>query len=143
MARTLVTPWKARDKLFGGATQKLSCYPDAPISEKNGLIDITPKDCPKGIECCLKAPLTSRPADLKVARNALKPHTDRREVALRGKAIRQLEKHPTSLMGPSECRALGDAYFVLFCPAKGMIITTNIRDIEPMATALGVKFEAP
>lgn len=135
--------WKNRARLFGGQAQKLSCYPDSPIRETKGLLDLTPRDCPKGTECCLKRELIARPKDLKAVRTALKSLTDRKEVAVRGKIIRQLEKHPASPMGKDECQGLGDAYFVMFCPNDGVIITTNVRDIEPMATALGVAFETP
>jgi hypothetical protein len=32
---------------------------------------------------------------------------------------------------------------VLFCPNDAVILTTNMRDVEPMATALGLKAESP
>jgi len=127
--------WKVRGQLFGGPFHKLSCYPDAPVREHAGLLDLKPRDCSAGQECCLKPALVSRPRDLSTIRNALKSITDRKEVALRGKVLRQLEKHSSSLMG-KECRAFGDGYFVLFCPNNGVVITTNRRDIEPMANAL-------
>lgn len=143
LRHVITRAWKARNTLFGGPQQKLSCYPDAPIQEKQGLLIVEPRDCPRGLECCLKAALLARRDDLNAARAALKAHTDRKEVAVRGRILRQLEKHPASLMTRDECRGFGDAYFVFFCPDDGVVITTNVRDIEPMAKALGVQFEAP
>jgi hypothetical protein len=35
------------------------------------------------------------------------------------------------------------AYFVLFCPARAAIVTTNVRDIQPMADTLGIEVETP
>jgi hypothetical protein len=46
-------------------------------------------------------------------------------------------------MGSKECRVFGDAYFVLFCPSNAVILTTNLRDIDPMAIALGLMARRP
>jgi hypothetical protein len=46
-------------------------------------------------------------------------------------------------MPPKDCRRFGDAYFVLFCPDDAVVLTTNVRDIKPMADALGVSVETP
>jgi hypothetical protein len=143
LKRAIFSAWKARNTLFGGAYHVLTCYPDAPIKEASKRIEIDPKDCPNGIECCLKAPLAKRKHDLAAIRAALKGNTDRLEVARRGKVLRQLEKHFSSLMSAKDCQAFGDAYFVLFCPAGAVIITTNLRDIEPMAAALGITVARP
>ena len=43
-------------------------------------------------------------------------------------------------MTPADCQRFGDAYFVLFCP-RATIITTNTRDLKPIADALGVPFK--
>ena len=41
------------------------------------------------------------------------------------------------------CRQLGDAYFVLFCPRDTTVATTNLRDIQPLAAALGIDVATP
>jgi hypothetical protein len=46
-------------------------------------------------------------------------------------------------MSVQDCQRLGDAYFVLFCPDDAELLTTNVRDIEPMANALSVSFSKP
>jgi hypothetical protein len=46
-------------------------------------------------------------------------------------------------MSPEDCQRFGDAYFVLFCPEDAELLTTNVRDIEPMANALAVPFSTP
>jgi hypothetical protein len=143
LKRAIYTSWNNRRNLFGGPYHMLSCYPDAPVSEAQGRIQIEPRDCPKHIECCLKAALVLRRKDLGAVRAALRRDMDRQEVARRGKIIRQIEKHPTSLMTTDDCRSFGDAYFVLFCPGSAVIVTTNLRDIEPMAGVLGVTARKP
>jgi len=143
LKRIIFSAWNSRKTLFGGAHHILTCYPDASIKQASNRIEIDPKDCPKGIECCLKAPLAKRKDDLAAIRTALKDSTDRLEVARRGKVIRQIEKHFSSFMSVNDCQAFGDAYFVLFCPTDAVIITTNLRDITPMAAALGIAVEKP
>ncbi len=143
LRHVITRAWKARGLLFGGPLHKLSCYPDAPIRENGNFLEVEPRDCPRGRECCLKPALIARKADLNAARNAIKIDADRKEVAVRGKILRHLEKHATSLMTRDDCRGFGDAYFIFFCPKDGVVITTNVRDVEPMAKALGVRFEAP
>jgi hypothetical protein len=143
LKRIIFSAWNRRTALFGGPFHLLSCYPDAPLTEVSRIIKVDPRDCPKGIECCLKTPLVQRRGDLNIVREVLKANSDRQEIARRGRVIRQLEKHPTSLMDASACLSLGDAYFVLFCPQGCVILTTNLRDIEPMASALGITAEAP
>ncbi len=143
LKRAIYSSWNSRRTLFGGPYHLLSCYPDAPLSEAQGRIEIEPRDCPKHIECCLKAALVSRRRDLGAVRAALKGETDRQEAARRGDIIRRIEKHPTSLMSAEDCRSFGNAYFVMFCPRNAVILTTNLRDIEPMASALGIGAQQP
>jgi hypothetical protein len=143
LKRVIFSSWKKRTALFGGAHHILSCYPDAPVTEVSKLIKIAPTDCPKDSECCLKVTLVRRRKDLAATRQALRSGTDRLEVARRGKVIKQIEKHPTSRMERQDCRAFGDAYFVLFCPTAAVILTTNLRDIEPMASAMQIDVEMP
>jgi hypothetical protein len=138
LKRVIYSSWNSRVNLFGGPYNVLSCYPDRALSEARGRISTEPRDCPKAGECCLKGSLVSRTKDLSTVRAALKTDAARQEVARRVKVIRQLEKHPTSLMGTADCRSFGDAYFVMACPGNAVIVTTNLRDIEPMASALGI-----
>jgi hypothetical protein len=143
LKRVILSSWKNRATLFGGPSHILSCYPDAQLRQDATLIKIEPRDCPSDSQCCLKDAIIKRPKDLVAIRQSLKSETDRQEVARRVKVIKQLEKHPTSLMRPQDCRAFGDAYFVLFCPEKSVVLTTNRRDIEPMASVLKIAVETP
>jgi hypothetical protein len=143
LKRAIIRSWNWRMTLFGGPHHILACYPDAPIKEAGARLEVKPYECHGQYECCLKAALAGRGKDLSTARRALKKDAKRKEITQRIKVLRQLEKHFTSLMGIKDCRAFGDAYFVLFCPAKAVVLTTNTRDIEPMATALGIKSARP
>lgn len=135
--------WAGRKNLFGGSVQPLSCYPDQEIVEKNGRIDLSPRDCPNGVTCCLQASLISRPSELAAARSSLDVTSEKRETVRRRDLLRQLEKHPARPMERKECQIFGDAYFVFFCPNAATILTTNLGDIQPMADALGVSVARP
>lgn len=140
--KVVFSSWNRRAELFGGPIDELPCYPNADIRVSDHLLDNTPRDCPRGVHCCLRERVVSRREELSRIREAI-PSDGRQETSRRKRVLRQLEKHSTSQMGASECRAFGDAYFVMFCPEGHTIITTNTRDIDPMARAVGVSVESP
>jgi hypothetical protein len=142
LKRAIVSSWSQRDTLFGGQKAKLSCYPDVDLTEKGFRLEIDPRDCPRGTDCCLRAQLAGRRKDVGIAKENL-PSDERKETRERYRVLRQIEKHPNRLMSPPDCQRFGDAYFVLFCPADAEILTTNDRDIKGMANALGVAFSKP
>ncbi len=135
--------WSQRKSLFGGQTYILTCYPDREIKESKPLLNIVPVDCPNGEECCLKAPLVARANDIAIVRTALASDDGRQETVRRRQFLRQMERRPDLRMGNRQCQQFGDAYFVLFCPQGAVIITTNERDIKPMADALGISVANP
>lgn len=144
LKRVIFSAWGNRNSLYGGPIQLLACYPDADLTQQRFHIDIEPRDCPKGPECCLKAALTGKKSALSIARQAIRNSgSQRTESVRRTKVLRRIEKHPTSIMDRDDCRSFGDAYFALFCPSGATIITTNLRDIEPMASALGIATDKP
>jgi hypothetical protein len=142
LKRAIVSSWNQRTTLFGGQQAKLSCYPDADLTENGLRLEVDPRDCPRGTDCCFKSRLAGRQQDVGIAKDAL-PADGRKETKERYRVLRQIEKHPSTLMSPADCRRFGDAYFVLFCPAGAVILTTNVRDIQGMADALGVPFAKP
>ncbi len=138
----IVQSWTQRRTLFGGQKQILSCYPDREIDPNKALLDLKPFECPKGQECCLNGDLGAKRSSIALARGALDGSTQRKEILDRRQLLKHLEKHPPALQA-IECRILGDAYFVLFCPIDAKIVTVNVRDIEPMARALNIEVEVP
>jgi hypothetical protein len=135
--------WGQRKTLFGGQKKILTCYPDIDIKESMPLLDLTPIDCPNGQECCLKTSLVAQSQRVAVARAALASDDGRQETTRRRQFLRQIERHPQTPMGKRQCQQFGDAYFVLFCPNDAVIITTNERDIKPMADALNIAVANP
>ncbi|MDF0498100.1 hypothetical protein [Bradyrhizobium yuanmingense] len=142
LKRTIYSSWPRRKKLFGGLHHVLPCYPDNELVDQGGRIETKPDDCPNGSDCCLKAQLATRRKDIALARANL-PKDGRPESSKRFRVLRQIEKHQGRLMTPKDCRDFGDAYFVLFCPKGATILTTNTRDIQPIANGLGVAVQNP
>jgi hypothetical protein len=141
--KAIYSSWGRRKLILGAVFQPLKCYPDRELTDSKMRIELDPRDCPKDCDCCLKDEMVRRRKSLELMRNSLRDGGSRNEIARRIRVLRQIEKHPNTRMSAKECRDFGDAYFALFCPDNAVIITTNIRDIEPLATSLGVKVEAP
>ena len=57
--------------------------------------------------------------------------------------LSDLIRNPKRPMTQQMCRDLGDAFFALFAPDNAVILTTNRKDHEPLAHALGKKVESP
>lgn len=142
LKRTVLNSWSKRHSLYGGQQELLDCYPDADLVERGARLEIDPRDCPRGTDCCLRARLSNKRKEVGKAKDAL-PDDGRKETRERYKVLRQLEKHHSSPMNPADCQRFGDAYFVLFCPGDAELLTTNVRDIQPMADALKVTFVKP
>lgn len=143
LRRVISRSWSSRFRLFDGITDTLSCYPDAELFYDDGMIVYKPYDCPKGTDCCLKDKLSLKSNSLKKIRLALGKLSDKSEIIKRREVVKRIEKHPSSVMSPSDCRSFGDAYFVLFCPDGHDIITTNLSDIKPMADELNINVVKP
>jgi len=63
------------------------------------------------------------------------------ENARRRKALKALQN--PRLFNPKQCRDLGDAAIVLLCPPDARLLTTNLKDFDPLCTALKVVCSAP
>jgi hypothetical protein len=143
MKRIIFNSWSIRNSFSGGMYHELSCYPDSELKENSNIIDQDPRDCPRGIKCCLLKDLIVRLKDVESVRNSIPSSSGKKELIDRRDLLRSLYVRPSSVIGPKECRKIGDAYFVIFCPQDFTIITTNIGDIKPMADALGIDIVKP
>jgi hypothetical protein len=74
-------------------------------------------------------------------RNAIKKQPIKRENTRRLQVLKTLlNQRPLT---KKDCRDLGDAYFAFFAPESTDILTTNRRDHEPLAGALGKRVVCP
>lgn len=140
----IIRSWQKRRKVTSHVVQDLPCYLEAaPRVGKDGLFELEPRLCDGDQECCLASELKSKPELLEKLRAAIPENVTRREDQKRRQALKQLIKHPKEVVTRETCRDLGDAIFAFFCPNNAVVLTTNIRDHEPLAKAIGKKAEKP
>lgn len=146
LASLIIRSWRKRRKLTTMTIQDLECYTEAePKIGKDGLFDLNPKECARDRSCCLWEEL-KKDANrnlLKALREAIPETSTRYEDKNRRKVLKQLINTPKIPLDREQCRRLGDAVFVFFCPHDAVILTTNISDHQRLAKAIGKKAEKP
>jgi hypothetical protein len=136
--------WSQRRKLTSTVVDELSCYLESAPVLKNGLIEIKPTKCAvEETECCRAAEFKGRRSDLEVLHSVLESRTTPTERDRRKRVLRELIRKPRQAMTDAMCSDLGDAVFVLCCPNDADILTTNVKDHEPLAAALGKTVVCP
>jgi hypothetical protein len=127
--------WRRHRRVVSAIVQPLSCYTVAMPSEDRGLLRLEPKKCQPTHECCLGASMRADQAGLKALKATVDKQPAKAENARRSGALASLLANKP--MTEKMCDDLGDAIFVFFAPADAVILTTNTRDFEPLAGALG------
>lgn len=133
--------WKQRYK-YGALSYPLACYVESPPSiDKAGWLNVKPTRCEK--LCCLTDDLRANAAALKAMRGVIiSQASGRREDQRKTSALRQVLRHKDGV-DEDVCRSLGDTVFAFFAPNDSVILTTNVRDHEPLANCLGKSVEKP
>lgn len=134
--------WKRRRSVTTRVVQPLTCYKEVAPFEERGLLVLEPTKCDANPECCLALDLKSSPGDLTKLKGAIPNPSPNREHQRRYQTLRQLIRKPKEPMTDGMCRNMGDANFAFFAPMDSVILTTNTKDHEPLATALGKKVES-
>jgi hypothetical protein len=143
IASLLYRRWSERRKLTTDTVQELDCYTEsAPVLDRNGIFDLNPIDCDTE-ECSLAHELRSSPDLLKKMADAIPKSSTRMEDVRRRQVLRDLIRLKHFQLTPEKCRALGDAIFAFFAPPDCVVLTTNKRDLVPLAGALGKRVEWP
>lgn len=135
--------WRQRRSVTSAVVQELACYPETNITEERGLIELGETKCQPNDECCLAEALKENPEALKALRKAVEAQPVKPENTKRAQTLRELIRLPKEKLTARQCRQLGDAMFAFFCPHDAVILTTNMRDLGPLAEALGKKTQAP
>jgi hypothetical protein len=140
----IIRSWRRRRKITTRVVDELACYVEvSPRIGKDGLLDLKPQQCDRDQECCLAPKLRSEPEMLEALRNSIPENSGKAEHQRRRRALKQLIKHPRERVGSEVCRDLGDAIFAFFCPKNAVVLTTNLRDHEPLARSIGKEAEGP
>jgi len=144
LASLIIRSWHKRRKMTTQVVHELLCYVEVePRFRKDGLLELNPTRCERDQGCSLGPSLKAKPKLLEALRNAIPENSGRREDQRRRKALKHLIKHPNDSVDRELCRDLGDAIFAFFCPANAVILTTNTRDLEPLAKSVGKEVAKP
>ena len=133
--------WKRRRTVTTDVVGALACYDEREPSERRGLLDCKPRQCRSEIECTIGQEMKQRLNDVRLLLAATSAE-EKAENKRRGAALKELLKQRGSL-SDKQCRHLGDAVFAFYCPDDAVILTTNIVDHRPLASALGKEAVSP
>jgi hypothetical protein len=139
----IMRAWKQRRKLTSTVVDELECYPEANITEERGLIELGETRCQPSNECSLGERLRKNPDVLARLRRVVESQPSKPENTRRAKVLKEMVRLPKEKLTAQQCRQLGDAVFAFFCPLDAVILTTNAKDIGPLAEALGKKAQTP
>ena len=146
LASLIVRSWRKRRKVTTNTIQDLECYTEAePRIGKDGYFDMTPRECSGDRPCCLWDELTPEQnrALLIAMRNSIPETSTNYEDRNRRRVLKALINTPKVPLMRDDCRWLGDAVFVFFCPDDAEILTTNVKHHRPLAAAIGKRAVAP
>jgi hypothetical protein len=144
--RTLVIRgWQRRRNVTTRVVVPLSCYDEVNIIENGpkGMLDYHPHRCPAEGECALAQFLRTHLDQVEKLRDVVKSLPQSDEQRRRYHALHDITRKPKHQITEKMCRSLGDAVFALLAPNDSVILTTNTRDHEPLASALGKMVERP
>jgi len=133
--------WSRHRRVTSAVVQPLSCYTAVKPFEERGLLRLEPKKCRPAHECCLGPSMRANQKALKALRAATEAQPTKAENVRRSQALASLLASKT--MTEKLCDQLGDAIIVFFAPPDSVILTTNTRDFEPLAEALGKRVANP
>lgn len=135
--------WDDRRAITTGVVQELACYTESDPYERNGHIVLDDRSCKPVKECSLGPSIRKRNSDIETLAGVVKGQPKKSENENRYKILHEIARKPTDPLPEDYCIGLGDAYFALFCPKDATILTTNIKDHQPLAEALGKSVERP
>ncbi len=135
LKRQIVKGWNNRLSI-GKMVNPLNCYQRQPIDSETVPLSIKPDNCKKGSECCVFKALKPFGKNAKKLEDLIALLPPKAENKRRKDALKQLRLGRE--FGLTECRSIGDAYFILSSPKEWTILSTNIGDFAPMSEALGI-----
>lgn len=140
----VVSAWRSRRSLATEVIVPLACYREVETVDGGGsTLALGRLHCEPGEPCAIAAAMLERREDLERLREALRREAPGRERDRRLDVIALLLERGDAALTESQCLALGDAVFAMFCPDDGVVVTTNPRDHAPLAAALRKSVERP
>jgi hypothetical protein len=140
---TVSRAWRRRKSLVSAVVYPLPCYQEVDLTEESGQLILGNLRCNGPAECEMAQQLKKDQGSLVAMKAAVDAQPPNAENHRRSQALRHLIRTPKREFPDKMCRALGDAVFAFLAPSDSTILTTNVRDIEPLAKALGKPVERP
>jgi hypothetical protein len=136
--------WRRRRSVTTHVVEELSCYKESDLNENDGgVIVIEAKKCEYLRECSLAPRLRLIPSQIALLRDVVSMQGQKPENVRRLRVLRHFVRTPKRDMDEQMCRDLGDAYFALFGPKDAVILSTNVKDLEPLAASLKKTVQRP
>lgn len=137
----ILKAWRTRRKLATSIVGVLDCYVEEPeLRRENDEFVLGRLACEPGKPCAAAAHLLAS-GDAARLLPIVEGQSEKRENSRRAEALKLILKRRQP--SAHQCRALGDAAIVSFSPPDATILTTNIKDIAPLAHGLGKKCARP
>ena len=137
----ILKAWRTRRRLATSIVGVLDCYVEEPeLGRDNDKFTLGRLACEAGKVCSAAGHLLAT-GDADRLLPVVEGQSEKRENSTRAEALRVIlkKRQPNA----HQCRALGDAAIVSFSPHDATILTTNLKDIEPLAHGLGKKCAHP
>jgi hypothetical protein len=139
----IIIAWKRRRRIVSEVVHALPCYQEVEPYEERGLLIVEPTKCDATAACALARALKADQNALVRLKAAVDAQPSKPENQRRSQALRALIRTPKRDFPHKMCRALGDAAFAFLAPPDSTILTTNTRDLRPLAQALGKTVDQP
>jgi len=137
----ILKAWRGRRKLATSIVGILDCYlEESELVQLNDKFELGRLACDAGKPCAAAAQLLVS-GDAARLLSIVESQADKRENTTRSKALQEILKNRRP--NAHQCRALGDAAIVSYAPSDATILTTNSKDLEPLARGLGKKCARP
>jgi hypothetical protein len=130
--------WTKRRRLTTRVVGELPCFHDLPLRVERKLFAKPDAVCDASIPCASAIHLRSKKNQLAMVRQVIESQPTSWENRRRCQVIGYIltGKWKSKVVENKDCRAFGDAVFAVLCPPGGTIVTTNVRDIKPLADRL-------
>ncbi len=144
LRRRITSAWSGRRSFGAEMSDPIACFANSELDMVSGILDCRPlSSCDWKKGCALAARMSSDPGMLKALRAVALADQSRRENVKRAQVLRHIVRTPNRPITDSECRAIGDAAFAFLAPPDSVILTTNIRDHQPLAKSVQKRAEEP
>jgi hypothetical protein len=138
----IMKAWGKRRSITSAVVYPLSCYTEGAVTENRGLLETNGIRCSSETGCAVHAFFANDIPSVRAMRDVCEP-LKRDEDVRRYRVLREIARVPKRSISDQDCRRLGDAVFALLAPADAEILTTNLKDHEPLAAALGKSAARP